>query len=66
MANRHTGKWVSIFLLVLVTAVAGWFVWQSLSEPLLPEGFASGNGRIEATETDIATKLPGRLLEVLA
>ena len=66
MANRHTGKWISTFLLLLITAVAGWFAWQSLREPLLPGGFASGNGRIEATETDIATKLPGRLLEVLA
>ena len=28
-------------------------------------GFASGNGRIEATEIDIATKLPGRLEAVL-
>ena len=66
MANRHTARWISTFLLLLITAVAGWFAWQSLREPLLPEGFGSGNGRIEATETDIATKLPGRLLEVLA
>ena len=29
-------------------------------------GFVQGNGRIEATEIDIATKLPGRLAEVLA
>lgn len=28
-------------------------------------GFASGNGRIEATELDVATKLPGRVAEVL-
>ena len=30
----------------------------------LPEGFASGNGRIEATEYDIASKLPGRVAEI--
>jgi len=35
-----------------------------LGNAALPEGFASGNGRIEATEVDVATKLPGRLLEV--
>ena len=29
-------------------------------EPLAP-GFASGNGRIEATEVDVATKQPGRV-----
>ncbi|PID45802.1 MAG: efflux transporter periplasmic adaptor subunit [Proteobacteria bacterium] len=32
----------------------------------LPEGVSVGNGRIEATEYDIATKLPGRLVKVLA
>jgi len=30
----------------------------------LPAGFASGNGRIEATEYDIATKRPGRIATV--
>ena len=30
----------------------------------LPAGFAQGNGRLEATEVDVATKIPGRLLEV--
>lgn len=30
----------------------------------LPEGIVSGNGRIEATEVDIATKLPGRIESV--
>jgi len=32
----------------------------------LPAGIAYGNGRLEATEVDIATKTPGRLAEVLA
>jgi HlyD family secretion protein len=31
----------------------------------LPEGFASGNGRIEATEIDISNKTPGRVEEIL-
>lgn len=66
MADSHTGKWVSIFLLLVITAIGSWFVWQNLREPPLPKGFASGNGRIEATKTDIATKLSGRLVEVLA
>ncbi len=34
-------------------------------EPELPAGFASGNGRIEATEYDIATKRAGRIAAVL-
>jgi HlyD family secretion protein len=32
--------------------------------PALPAGFASGNGRIEATEYDIASKRPGRIASV--
>jgi len=35
-----------------------------LRGPKLPAGFASGNGRIEATEYDIATKRPGRISTV--
>jgi HlyD family secretion protein len=32
----------------------------------LPEGFASANGRLESEQVEIATKLPGRIAEVLA
>lgn len=35
-----------------------------LNDRGLPAGFAQGNGRLEATEVDVATKIPGRLLEV--
>jgi HlyD family secretion protein len=35
-----------------------------LRGPALPAGFTSGNGRIEATEYDIATKRPGRIATV--
>jgi HlyD family secretion protein len=38
--------------------------WHYLQEPELPEGIASGNGRLEATQVDITTKLAGRLAEV--
>lgn len=46
-----------------VAAVLAWQHWQQTQQA--PEGFASGNGRIEATEIDLATKLPGRLQAVL-
>ena len=51
---------------VAVVAALGYFVWKELQPPKLPSGFASSNGRIEATEIDIATKLAGRIVEVLA
>ncbi len=41
-------------------------LWNFFRGTDLPEGFASGNGRIEATELDIATKYAERLLDVLA
>lgn len=56
-------------LLALAIGVVGigaaLFVWQSLQKEDLPKGFASGNGRIEAVEIDIAAKNPGRVEEVL-
>jgi HlyD family secretion protein len=47
---------------IAALAFAGWSVLQPKGPP---PGFASGNGRIEATEIDIAAKIPGRLAEVL-
>jgi HlyD family secretion protein len=43
---------------------AGAYGWYWLSQPRLPPGFASGNGRIEAKEYDIAAKYSGRVVEV--
>ncbi|VXB98925.1 HlyD family secretion protein [Massilia sp. 9I] len=52
-------------LLVLALAIGGTQAWRR-SQPQGPgPSFVSGNGRIEATEVDIATKSPGRLREVL-
>ena len=49
--------------LVLFVAIAiGW--WLHHRSPL-PEGFAAGNGRLEAEEIHVATKLPGRVAEIL-
>lgn len=57
-------KWLP---LVAVAAIAGgiaYFAWQYSQSPRLPDGFARSNGRIEAVEIDIATKIAGRLKEV--
>lgn len=48
----------------LAIAVAAYFIWQSLNSEGLAEGFASGNGRIEAVEIDIAAKTAGRVQEM--
>lgn len=51
--------------LALAAAVLAWFAWTRLRAPALEQGLASGNGRIEATEVDIATKLAGRVDAIL-
>ncbi|MDT3711601.1 MAG: HlyD family efflux transporter periplasmic adaptor subunit [Pseudomonadaceae bacterium] len=53
----------SVLVLAALTAV-GLIVWSELRPDGLGEGFASGNGRIEATEIDVATKLGGRIREI--
>jgi HlyD family secretion protein len=49
-------------LLAALGAAAYGLYWLRL--PRLPPGFASGNGRIEATEYDIAAKYAGRVVDV--
>jgi len=57
----------AISSVVLVLVVAGsWVLWQYFQAPALPAGFASGNGRIEAVQVDISTKIAGRVEAVLA
>jgi HlyD family secretion protein len=49
--------------LVIVSAV---MTWYHLHPSGPGAGFVSGNGRVEATEIDLATKLGGRVEEILA
>jgi len=50
---------------IIVAAIAGLYTWYRLRPAGIPPGFVSSNGRIEATEIDIATKYPGRIEQVL-
>jgi HlyD family secretion protein len=63
--SRANGKSWLIALLVVVRAAGGYFAWRKLGRDNPPPGFASGNGRVEAVEIDIATKTPGRIREIL-
>ena len=51
--------------LVLALAAGGWYAWKQSQSSGPGEGFVSGNGRIEATEIDVAAKLGGRLQSLL-
>jgi len=54
-------------VLLLVVIVAGAYVaWRVFRPHGLAKGFASGNGRIEAVDFDVAAKSPGRISEMFA
>ena len=52
-------------LALLLVAGAGYYTWNNLRNRGDAKGMAGGNGRIEATEIDVATKLAGRVADVL-
>lgn len=59
-------KW-KIPAAALIIGVIGFaYALQPFRKPELPQGFASSNGRIEATEVDITAKFGGRLAAVFA
>ncbi len=59
------GRALVWLVVVLALGGGGYYAWLKLRPPGLPEGFASGNGRIEATEIDVDAKIPGRIAEIL-
>ncbi len=61
---RTGRKWL-LLAAAIVAGAAGYFGWQYFQPPKLPPGFASSNGRIEATEVDVATKLAERIKDEL-
>jgi HlyD family secretion protein len=52
-------------LLLAIGGVGGAIYWLKYSQPSLPAGIVSGNGRLEADEIDISTKFAGRIAEML-
>ena len=55
-----------VLMVVLAAAFGGWIWWEAQQPEPLPDGIVSGNGRIMAVQVDVATKLSGRIEEVLA
>ncbi len=56
-----TSKQIIVATALLLAAAGGYFAWTRLHDAGPGDAFASGNGRIEATEIDVATKLAGRV-----
>ncbi|TBU81964.1 glycoside hydrolase family 43 [Pseudomonas daroniae] len=63
MKQQHRKNLTRVVVVAALVAVVA-LVWMKLRPSGLGEGFASANGRIEATEVDVASKLAGRLLEI--
>lgn len=59
--NRN---WVLAIAAILIVSGMGYTFLSNNSGPDIPEGIAFGNGRIEAVQVDISTKIPGRVSEI--
>jgi HlyD family secretion protein len=68
--NNETRPWwrrAGVLAAVAIAAALAFAGWRYVLERNgALNGIASGNGRIEATEIDIAAKIPGRIKEILA
>lgn len=58
-------KWFIPAVVIAALVVAGLVAWQMLRPKGPGKGFVSGNGRLEATEIDVAAKLAGRVQDIL-
>ena len=61
---KRLTKWLLAMVFIAVGA-AGGYAWYRLRPAGIPPGFVYSNGRIEATEIDVATKYAGRIDQVL-
>jgi len=55
----------AIVVLGLIAAGAGYLLWKQHEAAALPKGIVGINGRLEATQVDIATKIAGRVIEIV-
>src|SRR6186713_121348 len=62
--RRRAFKWMALIAAALAAGVA-FYAWRFFAPPPLPAGIVMSNGRLEAVQIDIATKLAGRIESVL-
>ena len=58
-------KNIRLLVLLVAAAVLLWYGWERYAQRGPGDGFVSGNGRIEATEIDVASKYAGRVSEIM-
>ena len=57
--------WLGLLLLAIIGATAGYAYNHFLNRDALPDGIATGHGRLEVEEVHVAVKYGGRVAEVL-
>jgi HlyD family secretion protein len=66
-AKPKIPKWVTLVIIALCIVAGGaggaWYWWQQRLNAL-PAGIFDINGRVEATQVDIATKIAGRVIDI--
>ena len=65
MADNTFKNRLIIGIIFIAVAGAGVWLWSCNKASEQPDAIASGNGRLEATAVDIATKNKGRIAEIL-
>jgi HlyD family secretion protein len=58
--SSHKSLWLVLFLVLVVAGAL--LVWQKMAASGTPANLVSGNGRLESTSYDVATRLSGRLI----
>lgn len=64
MTLKYFSRWYLLIGILFLVSV-GIYIWQYYQQPQGSESFASGNGRIEATSVNVATKTSGRIIDLL-
>jgi HlyD family secretion protein len=64
-AKNRVAVLSAIVVVGLIAAGAGYLLWKQHQATALPKGIVSINGRLEATQVDIATKIAGRVIEIV-
>lgn len=59
-------RWIAAGALALAVAAGAYYIWLQQSRSSLPQGIVQSNGRIEAEQVQIATKIAGRVVEIRA
>lgn len=62
---QRSWKIVALVAAVVAAGWYGWGYWNARTTAAAMQGIATGNGRIEAVEIDIAARTPGRLVDVI-